>query len=454
MTHGNLFTSNFKFLKLFLIRTITVTAGVFLLFFVLRKFDFLYVKEDNWTRILWHNYYKTENIDNVFLGSSHVHCDIDPFILDEINGLDNFNMSIPFMRLNGAYYVLREMAQDHDLQNVYLELYYVPSTGAQGDVMSDTSLKWNWYISDYMKPTGNKVEFILSMCKRDKYLDTLFPFIRYREHIFDTPYVAELLALKMSDDYQNYKLRYENEKGEPTLEYRDKGYHYNLGVMPESTLAYPQEINLQTDGIIPANTEKYLRKIIEYCAGKNINLTLVINPIYETQILSTIGYDSYHQQVAAIADEYEVPFYDFNLCKSQYLDIMHREYFADAGHLNSRGAEIFTPFLGKVISGDTEDNQEYFCQTYEEKIRLDAPETYGLYYSAHDDMRQYTVASNRETEIEYKIVAVMENGEERILQDFSTNKNFELRSDEHGVLTIASRVKTLPGRQQTLQIEF
>lgn len=44
-----------------------VGAALISLFAVLGIFDELYVKEDNWTRILWHNYYKTENIDNVFL---------------------------------------------------------------------------------------------------------------------------------------------------------------------------------------------------------------------------------------------------------------------------------------------------------------------------------------------------------------------------------------------------
>lgn len=454
MIHSSLFTSNSNRIKAYLKRLVVIAAAFIFLFAVLRIFDELYVKEDNWTRILWHNYYKTKNIDNVFLGSSHVHCDIDPFIIDEMNGMDNFNMSIPFMRLNGAYYVLKEMTGDHDLRNVYLELYYLPSTGEQGDVMSDASLQWNWYITDHMRFSINKMQFIASMCGKDKYLDTFFPFIRYREHVFDTPYIAELLALKTSDDYKNYKLRYENEKGEPTLEYRDKGYHYNLGVMPEETLAYPQQIDLRADGIIPGNTEAYLRKIIEYCQEKNIGITLFINPIYETQILSTIEYDSYHRQVLSIADEYGVPFYDFNLCKSEYLDIMHRENFADAGHLNSVGAELFTPFLWQVLSGDAKANREYFCESYEQKIMLDAPETYGLYYTYEGDIREYTIASNRESEIEYQVIVAPEEGEERVVQNFSVNKKFELLNDEHGMVTIVSRLKEQPEVQHTLEIKY
>lgn len=84
---------------------------------------------------------------------------------------------------------------------------------------------------------------------------------------------------------------------------------------------------------------------------------------------------------------------------------------------------------------------------------LDVPEMYGLYYLNEDDMREYTIASNRETEMEYKVTATTEEGEERIIQDFSVNKKFELQNDEHGMLTIISRIKDQT-QQQMLEIKY
>lgn len=43
--------------------------------------------------------------------------------------------------------------------------------------------------------------------------------------------------------------------------------------------------------------------------------------------------------------------------------------------------------------------------------------------------------------MEYKATATTEEGEERIIQDFSANKEFELQNDEHGMLAIISRIK-------------
>ena len=85
---------------------------------------------------------------------------------------------------------------------------------------------------------------------------------------------------------------------------------------------------------------------------------------------------------------------------------------------------------------------------------LEAPETYGLYYTYEGDLLEYTIASNRETEIEYKVTILPEEGEERIVQDFSVNKEFELRNDEHGMLTIVSKLKEQPETQHTLEIKY
>ena len=52
--------------------------------------DYLYVDDtDEFARAMLHELYgEQENIDRLYVGSSHVFCDIDPFVLDEINGED------------------------------------------------------------------------------------------------------------------------------------------------------------------------------------------------------------------------------------------------------------------------------------------------------------------------------------------------------------------------------
>lgn len=91
MIRRSLYTFNFKKIKIFI--QIALFVGIILT--CIQCLNYMYKPEKNdWTRILWHNFYHSqENIDCVLLGSSHVYCDIDPDILDEKNHMNNFNLA-------------------------------------------------------------------------------------------------------------------------------------------------------------------------------------------------------------------------------------------------------------------------------------------------------------------------------------------------------------------------
>lgn len=419
-----------------------------------RSLDYLYAQRDEWERVYWHNFYNTDkNIDNLFLGSSHVFCDINPYQLDTINGMNNYNMATSGMRLNASYYSLKEAISRHDISNVYLELYYDLAIGATGDVYSSSSVANNWGCTDYMKPSLNKLNFIVSMCPRDKYLDTLFPFIRFRDKLFDSAYVGETVVKKMTTDYKNYLYKTTDENG--TIEYMDKGFHNATIQLREEQLFWSQGQKIDTIHPITESSEEYLRKIIELCKNENINIVLFITPIYELQMLSTGDYDLYCESVKRIAGDYQIDFYDFNLCKQEYLDIQHREYFMNMGHLNAVGSWIFTDFFWKVVNGTDEKNKEFFFSTYKEKVRSGNPEVFGL-ISSDGGNSQYNIeiASNVEEGIEYRIQAINSDGEEKIIQNYSENRQFLIPSDEHGLFYISTRQETTKEEIQNLTIEY
>ncbi|MCM1538323.1 MAG: hypothetical protein NC254_07995 [bacterium] len=451
MIHSNSFIFNFKRIWKALKAVVTTVMAISLFGLFCAVANYLYVPETGyWVPFFWYHYDRAEEIDNVFIGSSHVYSDVNPFLLDEINGMNNFNLSAGGLTLNASYYMLREASGRHDLKNVYLELYYVVSAGENGDIYSGSSIINNRGVTDYADFSWNKFIFMLSMSKQDQYLETFFPFIRYREHLFEWDYIVDNVQNKQSG---SHGFRHEDESG--VVEYQDKGFWYTTKQYQEEALAYETEVDLEADGLMSGATEAYLRKIIEYCQKKGIHLALFVSPIYETQILSAQDYDAYHEQIAEIAAEYDVPFYDFNLCRSEYLDIMHKELFWDPGHLNTAGADVFTPFLWKVLSGTEENNQIYFCDSYEEKIRLDEAELYGVYYSVNGEgQREYTIASNRTKEMEYRVIISPQDGEQRVVQDFATNKKFELPQEEHGVITVVARDVARRDQIQTLEMRY
>ena len=396
------------------------------------NFSFCDLYVDRWGRILWHNYYaETDNIDNLFLGSSVVYHGINPFLLDELNGENNFNLASNSQRLNGTYYLLREANGDHHLSHVYLDLNYWVSTGLNADFKQRDNLAPNWKNTDFMKLSINKIEYMLTMCEIENYPETFLPFLRYRSKLFDTEYVKEQLDNKREEEYKQYKYS-EMTDSNDAIEYRDKGFCYVEEELEQKDLLIYREDRILDENAFTKDAEHYLRKIIEYCQNENIELTLFSAPMYELQLISAGDYDIYVKQIRQIAAEYGLAYYDFNLCRKEYFPIQEIENFRDCVHLNGKGGEMFTNFFWKVME---EESADYFYDTYAEKLENSKETVYGLVYTDGNDMVNYRIASNRESGMEYRVVTLPEDQ----IQDFSGNKDFTLKAGVHGTLRLEAR---------------
>lgn len=91
----------------------------------------------------------------------------------------------------------------------------------------------------------------------------------------------------------------------------------------------------------------------------------------------------------------------------------------------------------------TNDRTEYFYDSYEEKLRETPPALYGLIANGTDEEGRgiYTVASNREDELEYRVTFVPDSRHEdsELIQDYSIDKEFHFSSDRGGVFVISAR---------------
>lgn len=433
----------------------------FIVFFLLgvKFLNYLYWQEDDWSRVLWHNFYKqSENIDNVYLGSSHAFCAINPEILDEKNEKNNFNMATSGQRLIESYYVLKEINRHHKIENVYLELFYNPSTGVLGDYQNRISIQVGWRTMDHMRFSPLKAEALFLMNPKRYYGEAFFPFMRYREQLMNNDWIKLMSDYKGAENYKNYIYIDANKD----IEYRDKGYFYTTSEL--ANLSFGRDITPE-EMYLTKDAENSLRKIIAYCQKRNISITLFSAPMYEIEPISVENYDNYANQIKKIADEYAVPYYDFNMTKEEYLPIQNPEYFFDIGHLNTKGAEIYTNFFYQVVSASPKENEKYFYDSYEEKLKNGKPRVYGLYFYGADVVElqegdepgetvRMAVASNRETELEYQIVLTPDGGETFLLQDFSTNKKFNVSMQEHGVCEIVWRSVEDKGKTESMEVRY
>lgn len=447
-------------------RAAGVIAGILIFIIIVKKLNYMYMANDvQWERVSWHRFYENAGkIDNLYLGSSHVYCGLEPYKLNQLNGQCNVALTSSSQRMNGTYYLLKEADQYNDLSHVYVELCYFLITKNTFDADSDPvkgSARHNWRNTDYMRFSLNRMQYMITMGEPEDYPDIFLGFIRYREHLDDWDYVRATIAEKEGKEYKNYQYRIDTDEEDGEVVYQPEGYEHpsSTKVYPDSAKLYSQQKIVQKNPI-GETSEAYLRKVIAYCQERDIPITLYIVPTYDLWLIATEHYDYYLDQVRTITDEYDVDFYDFNLAKETFLPIQQNRYFQDVEHMNYAGADLFTDSFYQVMSGDVAENQKLFYDTYEQKLAHAEPEVYGIYYRRADSKdegeirrRDMFIASNRDEGMEYRVI--MTPGDEKSqyqIQDFSENKAFQVDYDEHGTCTIMYRIKD--GHDAVQQIEI
>lgn len=385
MMSGPSFISRFKKILLF---------GVMVLA-VIKIMNYLYVDDtDDFTRTMMHAFYEEEeNIDRLYLGSSHVFCDIDPFILDDENGDNNFNLASGNQQLIASYHLLVEADKRHDLDKVYLDLYYACTDEGQGNLHDYHQIPNSWNVLNQMKPSANKLTYMLDLSSPEYYYLTFMAFKRYTEELFHPQYVAKIVRAKQSDVWKDHEYFYKGPDGNEISARGEKGFRLDYRTPEYGRLSVKniEEAPVDKDPIVPESME-YLIKITEYCKEHEIELTWIVCPMSELKLVRNGTYDNYIGQVSQLAAQYQIPYYDFNLCKREYLDLSPNDYWEDEGHLNTYGAEVFSHFLGDFLRAQEAGEDTYrdcFYGGYEEKIQDLQDEIFGLEILPSQEYERY-----------------------------------------------------------------
>lgn len=135
-----------------------------------------------------------------------------------------------------------------------------------------------------------------------------------------------------------------------------------------------------------------------------------------------------------IADDADIEFWDFCLCKEEYLQLDAGSY-RDSAHLNMYGAVSLSKLVAKILSGEQQVD-ELFYENVQQKLQESCPAVLGL-VSVEDEKR---IISNVMGVLEYKIKINPIDDEEYELQDYSLNAAFQTKDGETGTIHIMSRV--------------
>lgn len=293
-----------------------------------RVSDFLQLKEsDN----RYASFFTEENqIDVIFIGSSHVRHGFFPMELWHDYGITSYNLAGNGNTIPVSYWTLVN-ALDYQTPKV---------------VVMDVFDKWpGRKFSEYWGQLHTSLDaFPLSVHKYRMVMDLVddenmtdgngTPVYDKRwEILFDLgEYHTRWSSLVEEDFYDQSKLESNSAvwKGASPLD----------AIAPREEHIYTESDNLSYDEM----SRDYLERIIQLCADKNIDL-LLINTGYDCSDEAKYFADSINE----IAEQYEIQYIDFT-----ELDIINFESDLQSSghntHVNFSGAEKFTSFIGQVLS--------------------------------------------------------------------------------------------------------
>ena len=298
------------------VRLLVILAVLIITYFALDRI-LLIKSEDGIDQI--ESYYKQPEgtVDALFVGSSHIFCHVNTGVLwDEygISGYDLAGAEQPFW--NSLYYIREALKTQHP-KVIVLD---ITTPGIRPiDFQPE-----NWLITNTygIKRNLNRYDAIKISALKDSFKRVIIPLNSTHGKY------SELSELDFID-YNN------------SVNY--KGFDPRETTVP---FERPDVSGVKERGELSEKEEEYLRKIIEYVQGTDIPLLFISSPY-----VVTAEEQAKYNTIFDIADEYDVPYLDFNLM----YDEMELDFAADIAevlHLNRSGNEKFTRVLGSYLKKD------------------------------------------------------------------------------------------------------
>lgn len=269
--------------------------------------------------------YPEDSIDVLFLGSSHVGVNVDTVRLCNEYGIAAYNLWGAVQPTWNSYYNLVEALKTQKPRVVVLETFLVSQ---EYEYMDYSRIIKN---TMGMKMSMNKVRAVFASATEDVLSDVLLGFSTYHTR-YDS---------LESKDFTRYAWN-----REITDKNIDNGDYVTVCAEPEDAGRLTEPLS--------EKMENYFIKIIELCRREDIPLLLYTSP-YSVSEKEQMKYNT----IARIAEEYEIPYINYNRSYKE-IGIDYATDFADsAGHLNNGGVAKMTDALGAYLKEHYELPERY-----------------------------------------------------------------------------------------------
>ena len=333
-------------------------------------------------------------IQTAFLGMSGVVNGMSPMTLYNNYGICAYNMGSPQQPMLASYFWIREIQRLHPrtLQTVVLDAFSIFRKHYSYEFAEESLI--------YMKLSPVKIEALKALdedFEEFHFWDYIFPLRAYHSRWSEVSDI-DFRSLRNADNY--FYTRGQN------ISYVIAADNLNPSsiLVPSHQLTKDQNFSKET--YLEAwdeNSLYYFNKIVDFCKQKQLDLVLISTP--------RLTNDMEHDALQYLADQYGLPFIDFNLPEIQEeIGFNFAFDYEDQIHSNFHGAEKMTNYLGEFISthyapDDIRGNPRYsymeeqaaayaeiadgaklqLCEDMEEYLQIIDRDRYTVYLAAKND---------------------------------------------------------------------
>ena len=296
-----------------MLRLLVILAVLVVTYFTLDRI-LLIKSEDGIDQI--RSYYKQPagTVDALFVGSSHIFCHVNTGVLWDEYGISAYDLAGAEQPFWNSLYYIREALKTQHPKVIVLDITTpgIRPTDFQPE---------NWLITNTygMKRNKNRYDALKISALKDSFRRVLIPLNSTHGKYSD---LSELDFADRND----------------SVDY--KGFDPRETIVP---FERPDVSGVTERGELSEKEEEYLRKIIEYVQGTDIPLLFISSPY-----VVTAEEQAKYNTIFDIADEYGVPYLDFNLMYDE-MGLDFNTDLAEILHLNRTGNEKFTRVLGAYI---------------------------------------------------------------------------------------------------------
>ena len=260
------------------------------------------------------------SVDALFVGGSHIFCHVNTGVLWDDYGISAFDLAAAEQPFWNSYYYIREALKTQTPSVIILDITTpgIRPTDFQPE---------NWLITNTygIKYNMDRYDALKISALPQSFNRLLIPFNSTHGKY------SEL----SEDDFMNYFSR-DSFKGFDARE---------TTIMFEA----PDVSGITERCSLTEKEETYLRLIIEYVQNNNIPLLFISSPY----VIETEEEQAKYNTIFDIADEYNVPYVDFNLLYDE-IGLDFSADLAEILHLNRSGNEKFSKYLGQYLKDNYE----------------------------------------------------------------------------------------------------